>query len=376
MITTKTPGHYGTPESRWAGMGPYYAMFPTAFADKVIRDYTSPGDGVLDPFAGRGSAIFSASIRNRPAIGIEINPLGFVYSNAKLKPGVQGEVVRQLEYIAEDAKRYRQESKELPEFFHYCFSGGVLQFLLAARQNLNWRQSNTDRTLMALIVASLHGKRNRSLSNQMRESTAMSPSYCVRWWREKELTPPDIDPVEFISKRISWRYAHGVPDTNGSRVFLADSTRKLPTFAREVCRGKRAKAKLLITSPPYHNVTNYYADQWLRLWMLGCPEQPTNSIGKNYGGRFSNSQQHRRLVERVFQQSRKLLRDDAIIYVRTDQREATYRNTLDALTVSFPEKRIREVSRPLEPRQQVKPYSRGGAPKRANCEIDLILEPC
>ena len=122
MITTKTPGHYGTPESRWAGIGPYYAMFPTAFTDKVIRDYTSPGDGVLDPFAGRGSAIFSAAIRNRPATGIEINPLGFVYSNAKLRPGSQGEVVRKLEHIAEEAKRYWQESKGLPDFFHYCFS--------------------------------------------------------------------------------------------------------------------------------------------------------------------------------------------------------------------------------------------------------------
>lgn len=76
---------YGTAASRWAGIGPYYAMFPTTFADDVMSKYTLPSETVLDPFAGRGTAIFSAAVRQRPAIGIEINPLGYVYANAKLK---------------------------------------------------------------------------------------------------------------------------------------------------------------------------------------------------------------------------------------------------------------------------------------------------
>ena len=40
---------YGTPADRWAGMGPYYAMFPTAFSDAVVEKYSRPGDLVLDP---------------------------------------------------------------------------------------------------------------------------------------------------------------------------------------------------------------------------------------------------------------------------------------------------------------------------------------
>jgi len=37
-------GHYDTAARRWQGVGPYYAMFPTSFADSVIAGYSRPGD--------------------------------------------------------------------------------------------------------------------------------------------------------------------------------------------------------------------------------------------------------------------------------------------------------------------------------------------
>ena len=198
MVKDNSTPKYGTPEARWAGIGPYYAMFPTSFADEVVREYTQTGDAVLDPFAGRGTAVYSAATQDRYAVGIEINPLGYVYANAKLKTGHQKEVVRRLHELDEIASTFRESASSLPSFFHHCFSPKVREFLLAARNKLNWRRSKTDRTLMALILISLHGKRGFSLSNQMRQMNAMAPSYSIRWWKEKNLTPPDIDPLAFI----------------------------------------------------------------------------------------------------------------------------------------------------------------------------------
>lgn len=329
---------------------------------------------MLDPFAGRGTAIFSAAIQQRPAIGIELNPLGYVYANAKLKPGNYKEVTRRLEELVENAHCYRQASDSLPEFFHLCFTDKVREFLLAARASLKWRRSKTDRTLMALILISMHGKRHQSLSNQMRQSTAMAPAYCIRWWTEKDLAPPDIDPASFIQKRIEWRYVHGIPNIEGASVFLADSLHKLPALARDVQANKRLRAKLLLTSPPYHNVTNYYYDQWLRLWLLGCSDIPGKQE-KQYGGKFSNLQQYCGLLNKVFAKAKPILADDAIIYIRTDQRESTLKTTRAVLTDIFPEKRISETLRPLHPTRKTKPFSRGGAPKKTNCEVDFILEP-
>ena len=63
---------------------------------------------------------------------------------------------------------------------------------------------------MALLLVHLHGKRTDSLSNQMRQTKSLSPQYAVRWWDERGLEPPDIDPVEFMKKKLKWRYAKGI----------------------------------------------------------------------------------------------------------------------------------------------------------------------
>ena len=227
---------------------------------------------------------------------------------------------------------------------------------------------------MALLLISLHGKRGAALSNQMRQSAAMAPNYCIRWWREKGLAPPDTDPVAFLKARIAWRYVHGAPRTGNAAVYLGDSRQRLRRIAQEVKEGERDKVRLLITSPPYHNVTNYYYDQWLRIWLLGGPEYPVARVSNRYGGKFSNQRQYRRLLQQVFAKCRPILAKDAVIYVRTGKRESTYRNTKIALELNFPEKRIiEEIARPMPPERRVKAYSRGGAPKNANCEIDMVL---
>ena len=374
MKTPRETAKYGTAAARWAGIGPYYGMFPTAFTDQVVAKYTQPGDTVIDPFAGRGAAIFSAAIADRPAIGIDINPLGYVYANAKLKPAERRTVINRLETLAERAGQYRSPAEALPPFFHHCYTPQVREFLLAARSELNWRQTRADRVLMALILISLHGKTGSALSNRMRQSTAMAPDYSIRWWSEQAATPPQIDPVAFLDKRIAWRYVHGPPQTRNAMVYLGDSLQVLPRLAREVRDGKRDKVKLLITSPPYHNVTNYYYDQWLRIWLLGGPARPAASVGNRYGGKFSNESQYRRLLDEAFAKCRPLLADDAVLYIRTDRRESTYRNTKAALERNFPEKSLTEEQRPMPPGCHTKAYSRGGAPKQANLEIDLILQ--
>ena len=89
-------GTYDTAERRWAGVGPYYAMFPATLADRVVARYSAPGDTVLDPFAGRGTALFSAAVQERFGVGIEVNPVGWVYAQAKLHAAARNDVKERL----------------------------------------------------------------------------------------------------------------------------------------------------------------------------------------------------------------------------------------------------------------------------------------
>jgi DNA modification methylase len=361
---------YGTAAARWEGVGPYYAMFPVAFAEKVIIRHTAPGDMVLDPFAGRGTAVFSAAVHGRRGIGMEINPVGWVYSQAKLQPARQEYVTKRLAEIEKISHRCRGAARTAPSFFRHCYQENVLQFLIAARAHLDWRNSRVDCTAMAFLLVNLHGKRNAALSNQMRQTKSMSPAYAIRWWRERNMRPPDVDPLEFLRKRMEWRYAKGTPELGDSRVYLGDSVRILPHVPR-YWANQHTRARLLLTSPPYYGVTNYHYDQWLRLWLLGGP--PTSHrIGGKHKGKFENKPQYRQLLLDVFDRSKRLLRRDGIVYVRTDRREITLNTTREVLREVFPNHQLRCKSRPYFRPTQTRLFSH--VEPRVG-EIDLILTP-
>jgi hypothetical protein len=360
---------YGSAYRRWAGVGPYYAMFPIAFAERVIRQYTDVGDVVLDPFSGRGTAVFVAAAHDRAGIGIEINPVGYVYTKAKLKPANRKAVEKRIVELGKNAWRYRQAADELPIFFHHCYSQRTREFLLIARSWLNWQSSFVDCTTLALLLVHLHGKRTDSLSNQMRQTKSLSPQYAVHWWTERGMEPPDIDPVEFMRKKLKWRYAKGIPTLRDSRVYLGDSVKVLQKVQKRLALLGTEKAKLLLTSPPYCGVTNYHYDQWLRLWLLGGSPAPTAPVGPHQG-KFVDRAKYKKLLQDVFMASRKLLAKDAVVYVRTDSRLITRKTTKEALATAFPEKRMRTRIQRLRGPTQTELF---GGESNDEGEVDIVL---
>ena len=323
---------------RWAAVGPYYAMFLLEFAFDVVHQYSKPGELVLDPFAGRASSVFASATQEREGFGIEINPVGWVYAQAKLNPAPQKNLEKRLKLLinkseaafrqSEALPKFFQQSKEISEFFKMCYSEKVLTFLLTARDDLDWERDQVDRTLMAILLICLHGKLGEGLSNQMRQTKAMGPNYSVRWWRSRNLSPPEIDCYVFLLQKIRWRYAKGHPSiTPHSEVKLGDSTLILPRIVDMVKRGEHKRCSLLFTSPPYQGVTNYHEDQWLRLWLLGEAPKP-EYIERKHKGKFSSKESYRELLESVFKSVSKIMSDESTIYVRTSAREFTFNTTI------------------------------------------------
>lgn len=197
-ILTEFPKDFNTPVSRWAGVGLYYAMFPQRFAFDKIKQHTRVGDSVLDPFAGRGTSIFYAAVQGRTGFGVEMNPVGWLYGHVKLNVAQKADVEKRLKTLCQLAGNHTYDH-QLPEFFRHCYSAKVLNFLLAAKQELNWKHSVTDATLMAIILVDLHGNVGQSLSNQMRQTKSMAPAYSVDWWKERNLIAPEIDVLSLLT---------------------------------------------------------------------------------------------------------------------------------------------------------------------------------
>jgi len=345
-------------------------MFPTDFADKIIDRFTRVGDRMLDPFAGRASSVFSAAIRGRLATGIEINPVGWIYGQTKLAPAPQDLVESRIAEVASLATSTENRTLDhLPDFFSHCFTSVVLRFLLAARRVLDWVNDPVDRTVMTFILIYLHGKRKASLSNQMRQSKAMSPDYSVRWWQEKNLHPPDVNPEMFFQKRIRWRYKKGLPTVHASQMMLGDSCDLMESIKQKVFNGEEPRVKLLFTSPPYYGVTNYYYDQWLRIWMLGGPDRPSR-LGEAHKGKFEAKMTYEKLLSTVFGGAAEIMNEDGLVYVRTDAREFTLSTTLTILEESFPGWTISTTRQPFRKRTQTALF---GDTKPKPGEVDVVL---
>lgn len=131
------------------------------------------------------------------------------------------------------------------------------------------------------------------------------------------------------------------------------------------------KFSLLFTSPPYYSVTDYHADQWLRLWLLGGSENP-QLLKDKHKGRFIDKQEYYELLDNVFGLCSKMMKSKSTIYVRTDKREFTFNSTLETLKNHFPNHKVQIIEKPLtiNTKTQTKLY---GDKSMKPGEVDIIL---
>lgn len=259
---------------RFHALCPYFAMFPEAFAATWIERLSEPGDIVLDPFCGRGTTPFQALLMNRRAIGADINPVAYCVTHAKTNSPQPSALKTRLTYLE---NRFRGEDwdcerEALPRFFSYAYTPFTLNQLLYLRSTLKWQSSDVDCMLAALILGALHGESNRSsayLSNQMPRTISTKPEYSIRFWEKHGFRAPERNAFSLLRDQISFRY-HTPPPLNRASVIRTDF-RGLPAISA----GLQKPVRLVVTSPPYLDVTNFEEDQWLRLWFLGGPPRPT-----------------------------------------------------------------------------------------------------
>lgn len=310
---------------RWYGLGRYYAMFPMAFVHTAIEGLTRPGERVLDPFCGRGNAPYAAALMGRPSLAVDINPIAWLYTATKLDP--EASVERLLARLRAVGRAARSDDRAAEsEFEEMAWCPDVRALLKSARRELDWRGNVTDRTLMAFVTMHMQSKLGDGLSNALWETVSCAPQYAVRWWTARGMVlAPEIDPQAMLTEKILRRYTHGTPDCARSEALLGEAAERLR-------RRPPLGAALMLTSPPYRGVTDYWNDQWIRLWVLGEP------LRQNWSGqaKLSDRADYHRLIADVFAQARRHLRDDATVLVRSDRRQQTAGVCRDALLQLWP----------------------------------------
>ena len=353
------PWERNTAAHRWYAFGRYYAMFPPSFAYDAIKGLTNPGEKVLDPFCGRGNGPFTATVLGRPAIGVDVNPIAWLYTAAKFRPATDSDqVLARLEKIGRS--RRPEDRRGRNQFEILAWAPRVRAFLRAARRELDWKNSKVDRTLMAFIALHMQDKSGAGLSNVLWPTIACSPRYAVGWWTRQGLTtPPDVDPIRLLTDKIRRRYQYGIPEQAEGIAILGDAH-------HELSRLPSMEAGLMITSPPYCGVTDYWNDHWIRLWILGY------EFNKDWtrSAKYENKAAYRSLILGILRKARRHLKEGAAVLVRSDQRRQTAEMCISALQETWPNRKLYFRTTSAQHNGVSNHHGRGG---RKAKEIDLLI---
>lgn len=297
---------------RFHALCPYFAMFPESFVSRHLSK-CERGAVVFDPFCGRGTTVLEALLQNYKAGGIDISPVAACISRAKANAPSFPRLISRLNDLERRYAKSRNGGKgaQRPEFFRWCFNAETYRQLIFLRSNLRWRASRVDCFIAALALWSLHGESHRSpnyFSNRMPRTISTKPEYSVRWWRRHQYRPPPRNVFEILARMARRRYVSVPPPL---RAKIAETNARLAHKAFPELAGRVA---LVITSPPYLDVTNYQEDQWLRLWFLGGTSYP--KIERDRDDRHTSAERYWAFLTECWRGVAPLLKPDAKVVVR------------------------------------------------------------
>ena len=243
----------------------FAARFPPQLPRVFIRGLTAPGDVVLDPMMGSGTAVVEAWIEGRRGVGLDIDPLALRLCHVKTRPV-------QLEGLQEVAQRVVSKACALAE--EKIIAQHLAQrFDERTKAFVNyWFLPATQRQLMALVLAieSVPEVSARRFLELTFSSTIITKSGGVTRARDLAHSRPHIDQekipknaLEQFSSRLQKNLTsiaelsvHGTVATP-----LAGDARAMP-FADGV-------VDLIVTSPPYANALDYMRAHKFSLVWLG-----------------------------------------------------------------------------------------------------------
>jgi DNA modification methylase len=266
------------PDSEWAfahltqaqtnyathGYHRYPAKFIPQLVAKLIEAYSCPGDTVLDPFMGSGTALVEAKRLGRPSMGVDINPVAHLVAEAKVRALEPRMLDEAIAHVWERLMFQLQPSLfswNAPlmgetcwhERLRYWFREDVLHTLYQIQQSF---ETLGDAVQPFFRCALSH---------------TLKP---VSWWHDRSVKPmrkldkPIPDPLHVFFRHVK-RMARGNRDYWA--ILTAAGTLDTPVSC--YCADARdlpvpdGSVDLIVTSPPY--VTSYeYADlhQLSALW--------------------------------------------------------------------------------------------------------------
>ena len=264
----------------------YQGKLKPAIAYHLIHRFTEQGDVILDPFCGVGTIPLEACLSGRVGIGIDINPIAYANTIAKVRKLNKGKINAELnrlqvyisehpasndEILATDDKLPISNGK-ISEYYH----ADTLREIIAAKRFFTTVSvdNGEQQFLLACMLHILHGNRPYALSKRSNNQTPLKPRQ-----GEEAVYKSVVEKVREKAERMFSSLEYDESFAEGSVQY--GSVFDVPL--------QPCSVDAIITSPPFASSTRFYSSNWLRLWF--CESENYNLM--NEKKRFVDYKQER-----------------------------------------------------------------------------------
>ena len=243
----------------------YPAKMIPQMARFLIEEVSEPGDTVLDPFCGSGTAVREAINLGRNAIGLDVNPLATLFTQAKVGRYSRHLLERQLSQLSESFGTATAS-------FNFTFPNAEYWFTPATLRKLGTIRSILDSPAQQLSSPHLEFWRAVLASIVRRSSRAdtRGPKPFISKQARESRKGKHFDPfklfVQAAVSRIELLTASHCESGNYYAQVIQGSATALQTSLPST------RIDAIVTSPPYLSAQDYYRSCKLELWVVGLLE--------------------------------------------------------------------------------------------------------
>lgn len=242
----------------------YRACFKAQLPEFFIGRLTKPGDVVFDPFMGRGTTPVQAALMQRQAFGNDVNPLSVLLSRPRLRPITLQAVAAALNSV--DWSRGEIEREDLLAFYHPA----TLKKLEALRLWISERAplGATDVDPVADWIRMVAINRLSGHSPGFFSGRSMPPNQAISVKAQLKIneklgvSPPERDVAGVIIKKSKTLLKNGCAPSQVRSSLHTGAAWAVPGIPD-------GSVDLTVTSPPFLDIVQYAADNWLRCWFAG-----------------------------------------------------------------------------------------------------------
>ena len=247
----------------------YRACFKPQLPRFFIERLTRPGDVVYDPFMGRGTTLVEAALMGRTPFGCDVNPLSAMLCGPRLRPPSIDEIEQTLDAV--DFNAPGDMPRELFVFFH----PDTLRHISALRAYLLAREQSGSLTLADHWIRMVAINRLTGHSKGFFSVYTLPPNQAVSSQSQAKInarlgqTPPVRDVRSIIVKKSRSLMQDATAPALASLRRIAERAQLVVGPSSNTPQIESGSVALVVTSPPFLDVVNYPADNWLRCWFSG-----------------------------------------------------------------------------------------------------------